>query len=246
LDDSTVVLDKGHCPYCDTYWEGTDGTLAFTGNYGLDLPNLSQSRVEADLAVFRNYERLSIGKLEDCKQKLNWGVEHYAKLPQPPQPLQLLELEDTSDPWKFFGITLLLTPVAFIAGFIVAGILFFVFAFSDLLLNWPFPGDKGLGPFVAYIVWGCTPLPVLAGLTNLLRVMVANGGKPSENSRRRREFARRQKEHEKAVARALKAAEPIKAAEDYRLLTNIRGLESEIRAVREKAEAVRRLQIKRQ
>ena len=64
--------------------------------------------------------------------------------------------------------------------------------------------------------------------------MVVNGRKPQEN-------ARRQKVYEEAKAAALKAADPIKAAQDHRLRSQIRELESLAKTVDEKKAEVRRL-----
>jgi hypothetical protein len=60
----------------------------------------------------------------------------------------------------------------------------------------------------------------------------ANGSRPFEN-------ARRQKAYEEARASALKAAEPVKAAQDHRLRCQIRELEGLITTVTKKAEDVR-------
>ena len=62
----------------------------------------------------------------------------------------------------------------------------------------------------------------------------ANGNRPREN-------ARRQKAYEGAMAAALKAAEPLKAAEDHRLRCQIRELEGLAKTVGEKEADVRRI-----
>jgi hypothetical protein len=69
-----------------------------------------------------------------------------------------------------------------------------------------------------------------------LMARVANGNRPLEN-------ARRQRAYEEAREAALKAAEPVKAAQDHRLRCQIRELEGLIETVTDKAEDVRRLLI---
>ncbi len=75
---------------------------------------------------------------------------------------------------------------------------------------------------------------VLSGPLDHFKVKAANGNKPLEN-------ARRQKVYEDAMAAALKAAEPIKAAEDHRLRCQIRELEGLAKTVCEKEADVRRM-----
>jgi len=73
-----------------------------------------------------------------------------------------------------------------------------------------------------------------AGLSDHFRIKAANGSRPLEN-------ARRQKAHEEAVAAALKAAEPIKAAGDHRLRCQLPELEGLAKTVGEKEADVRRI-----
>jgi hypothetical protein len=75
---------------------------------------------------------------------------------------------------------------------------------------------------------------VLSGAFNHFRVRIANGDKPREN-------ARRQEAHEAAVAAALRAAKPVKAAEDHRLRSQIRELEGLAKTVTGKEADVRRI-----
>jgi hypothetical protein len=62
----------------------------------------------------------------------------------------------------------------------------------------------------------------------------ANGQRPQEN-------ARRQRKYELARAAALKAAKPIKAAQDHRLSVQIRELDGLIATMTKKVDDVRRL-----
>jgi hypothetical protein len=66
------------------------GTLGLTSAYGVGDPTITRRRVEADLAVFREYQMKYRGMLEACKQQLGWGVERYAKVPDPPELLPLV------------------------------------------------------------------------------------------------------------------------------------------------------------
>lgn len=63
----------------------------------------------------------------------------------------------------------------------------------------------------------------------------------SENGNRPLENARRQKEYERAVTEALKAGEPVQAAQDHRLRCQIRELDGLIKTYTDKAEDVRRI-----
>lgn len=235
VDDAAVVADKVYCAFCHSLLRVTGGTLALTSKFGLDIPDLTQRRVAADLAELRDYETLCRGKLEDCREKREWSLERYAEfhkmLPQPPE---LLQLEDVLGSWKFFGISLLCAPVGLIASFIVAFILGLIFAFTDWAFKCPFSSDRALNSFLTYFVLGCGILPILIGVFNLLRVMIANGSKPAEN-------ARRQEEYEKATAKALRTAKPLHEKEYYRLTEDFRKLEGTIEAIRDQAESVRKL-----
>ena len=67
-----------------------------------------------------------------------------------------------------------------------------------------------------------------------LRAKEANGNKPLEN-------ARRQQAHDAAVAAAVKAAIPLKEAQDHRLRGQIRDLEGLSKTVDEKEGDVRQI-----
>jgi hypothetical protein len=75
---------------------------------------------------------------------------------------------------------------------------------------------------------------LVPGLFNHFRVKAANGDRPAEN-------ARRQWAYENAKTAALRAAVPLKEAEDHRLRVQIRELEGLIKTVGDKAADVRRI-----
>jgi hypothetical protein len=175
------------------------------------------------------------GMLEACKQQLGWGVERYAHLPHPPE---FLEMKDVPSFWKGLGIGLVLAPlwfVGWIIGAMALGIVCWVcFGIYGIITEREISWVKPLNFIVTWIALGGSVVCVLSGPFNHFRVKVANGNKPREN-------ARRQKAYEEAVASALKAAEPFKAAEDHRLRCQIRELEGLAKTVGEKEADVRRI-----
>ena len=223
LDDLNVVGEMGYCPKCGYCFRVTEGTLALTGKYGLDLPDLTQSRIDAELIAFRDYESNCKGKLGDCKERLTWGAERYAKLPPLPELLELKEVH--------------LSLKGFLIGF------FIYYDFGGMVLLWLmrilFAKDTNSlfdyagGPVVifAYIAWFIVCMYL--GQLKYFSAKKANGNRPAEN-------ARRQKEYEKAKAEAMRDGERIKEREDYRLKEDIRKLSGIIESVHEKAENIRR------
>jgi hypothetical protein len=225
------------------------GTLGLTSAYGLGDATLTRRRVEADLAVFCEYQMKYRGMLAACTEQLNWGVERYADLPPSPA---LLDLEDVPSFWKGLkglGIGLAVAPLWFAFMFIVAMIVTFLSIICcgiyEMVKNLPIgtvaPWEKPLNSLLLLLLWGGIVLSVLSGVVSALsgpynhfRVIKANGNKPSENARRKRA-------HEEAVAAALKVAERAKAAEDHRLRYQIREVEGFAKTVGEKEAAVRRI-----
>jgi hypothetical protein len=201
-----------------------------TGAYGVNDPTLTRRRVEADLAVLRDYQGKYRGMKEACLQQLNWGVERYAQLPQPPE---LLALKDVPSFWAGLGPGLVMGIAWIVLSFIAICAIVVVDSF---LTNPVFPwlGGKHI-PFAVYLITfgGSVPF-VLSGFFPHFRAILANGKRPREN-------ARRQEVHEEAIAVALKTAEPLKAAEDYRLRIQIRECESLAKTVGEKEAETRRL-----
>jgi len=207
------------------------GTLGLTSPYGVGDPTITRRRVEADLAVFREYQMKYRGMLEACKQQLDWTVERYARLPQPPE---LLVLEYVPSFWiglaKGLGVAVGWFVGSFIAGMALFIVCMILFIFVEAPIHW----EKRFDFIAKSIMFGGSLVCVLLGPLKHFRVKLANGNKPWEN-------ARRQQAYEEAVAAALKAAEPIKAAEDHRQRCQIRDLEGLIKTVGEKEAGVRRI-----
>jgi len=205
---------------------GIGGTLGLTGAYGVSDSTITRRRVEADLAVFREYQVKYRGMKEACIQQLDWGVERYAQLPQPPELLKLEHVPPISDlllgrRCKDFGdwVELLFggIPIILIASIVAANY------FSSPLIVYP----------AGYLAFGLF-LHVVKLLLPHFKAKISNGDMPQEN-------ARRQKAYDAAVAAALKKAEPLKAAEDHRLRVQIRELEGSAKTVSDKEAEVRRL-----
>jgi hypothetical protein len=206
------------------------GTLGLTSAYGVSDPTITRKRVEADLAVFRDYQKKYIGMLEACKEQLNWGVEKYAQIPNPPE---LLELQPVPPFWTCLWQGLLGGFLLFFgASFCVVFCGLLVRAFIEVAVNPEVA--RTTSDLLFLIPWCLWAYVVFSSLLPYFRARVANGNRPLEN-------ARRQKLYEEAVARALKAAEPVKAAQDYRLRCQIRELEGLIKTVGEKEAEVRRI-----
>jgi hypothetical protein len=121
----------------------TGGTLGLTGAYGVNDSTFSRRRVEADLAVFREYLVNYRGMKEACKQQLDWGVERYAKLPQPPELLALQYVPSfrellfgSCSYWVSFWQLLFGIPVVLIglipAAFLTMLLLMFILPFTTL------------------------------------------------------------------------------------------------------------------
>jgi hypothetical protein len=226
------------CQVCGTVHINTGGTLGLTSVYGLGDRTLSRRRVEADLAVLRASQLERREHIEYNKQKLCWGVERYAKLPPPPE---LLLLEDVPSFWGGLGSGLLIAGIWFVVSYIAASLIGGFWPLV-LLIGYPLgltdsfgdPVTKGLNFILSLLVYGGPFVIVFGCLFPHFKASVANGTRPLEN-------ARRQKAYEEAVAIALKAAEPLKLAEDHLLKNEIRQQEGDSETVREKEEEVRRL-----
>ena len=239
LSETSVLALAPVCSHCGVVITSIGGTLGLTSAYGLGDPTITRRRVEADLSVFREYQMKYRGMLEACKQQLDWGVERYAHLPQPPE---FLKLEDVPSFWKGSLIGLGTAVAWFVGSFIACmavGLVYFIgFGIYEMINNLPMgspdPWEKPLNFIFGLVISGGTLVCVLSGAFNHFRVRIANGDKPREN-------ARRQEAHEAAVAAALRAAEPLKAAEDHRLRSQIRELEGLAKTVTGKEADVRRI-----
>ena len=221
------------CERCKTVITKSGGTLGLTSAYGVNDPTITRKRVEADLAFLCDYINKYVGMLEACKEQLNWGVERYAKFPNPPEFLSLQPVPPFAEGLKkglglafMWGIPCCCISVAPIAPLLC---LLDVIAGSH-------------PPTLDYVVSQLVPVLLLGVawyggfvffcLQPHFKAKAANGSRPFEN-------ARRQKAYKEACASALKAAQPVKAAQDHRLRCHIRDLEGLITTVTEKAEDVR-------
>jgi hypothetical protein len=190
------------------------GTLGFTGVYGVSDATITRRRVEADLAVFREYKERYRGMKEACLQQLDWGVERYAKLPQPPELLELVDVP------SFQAILLYISKIVRGHMAIFGTVVFVVTLILLNLFQVPHSGSNEwffillIIEFVLFAVFF-----VSGGLLVRYRARTANGETPQEN-------ARRKEAYQKAVGAAFKAADPLKAAQDHRLRCQIRELES--------------------
>jgi hypothetical protein len=234
LNETSVVALAPKCDRCGAVITSVGGTLGLTSAYGVGDPTITRRRVEADLAVFREYQMKYRGMLEACKQQLNWGVERYAQLPHPPE---LLELQEVPSFWEGVGLGLMISPLVWFGLFIASS---FIIGAASPDIARIFPSLKELS-FIDGVLFEIKWLAVLAlplslwwGTKDHFKVKAANGNRPREN-------VRRQKAYEGAMAAALKAAEPLKAAEDHRLRCQIRELEGLAKTVGEKEADVRRI-----
>ena len=217
---------------------GIGGTLGLTSAYGVNDRTITRKRVEADLAVFCDYRTKYVGMLAACKEQLNWDVERYAKLPIPPELLPLKPLPS----WLYIlGYDADDKSARLAAGY------FLYFGFIPWILGSLIAGLLGNGFFWAlfhFVSWLCWKvcvftlpiylISVIIGMVTYFTVTVANGQRPQEN-------ARRQRAYKAACSAAMKAAEPVKAAQDYRLTVQIRELDGLIMTITEKAKEVRKI-----
>lgn len=235
LSETSVVALAPVCEHCKAVITETGGTLGLTSVYGVNDPTITERRVEADLAVFCDYRNKYAGMLEACKEQLTWGVERYAKLP--PQP-ELLELKPVPsllcilgwEPESEFrpGCTaffLLAVISALISSLIYDSL-------DSRFWRVMFDSVRALSRLAVILSSPFYLGTLLVGLVSFAMATAANGKRPLEN-------ARRQKAYESARAAALKAAEPVKAAQDHRLRVQICELEGLIKTVTAKADEVR-------
>ncbi len=234
LSETSVLALAPICSHCGVVITSVGGTLGLTGAYGVSDPTITRKRVEADLAVFREYQMKYRGMLAACKQQLDWGVERYAQLPRSPE---LLKLEEVPSLWEGVQLGLLISPVTWFVVFCAD--LFIIGATSGGIAH-IFPFLRKLS-YIDGLLFEVKWTAVLAlvgsvwlGTRDHFKAKTANGSRPREN-------ARRQAAYQEDVAAALKAAEPIKAAQDHRLRCQIRELESLAKTVAEKEADVRRI-----
>lgn len=229
LSETSVLALAPVCERCGTVIVEIGGSLGLTSAYGVNDPTITRKRVEADLAVFCDYRNKSVGMLEACKEQLNWGAERYAKLPNLPDLLSLQPVPPFEDELKR-GLFLAFCcgiPCGGISLWPIGGIMAVGSARSELdAIGLVIMGFLFSAPWYGIFVAFC--------LRPHYKAKAANGNRPLEN-------ARRQEAYEKAFAAALRAAEPLKAAQDHRLRSQIRELEGLIKSYTEKEEDLRRL-----
>lgn len=246
LSETSVVALAPICSHCGVVITVMGGTLGLTGVYGVSDRTITRRRVEADLAVFREYQQKYRGMKEASLQQLNWGVERYAKLPQPPELLALQDVSGVGASFAGLYYSYLLPVLTMGFGMYfsyggptlgewIANLIPVINWISLLILLLPIPpvykhASTFFSSLILLAILGAILVPICSHIAN----MMVNGPKPQEN-------ARRQKAYDKAVATALKAAEPLKAAQDHRLRTQIRELESLAKTIGEKEAEVTRL-----
>jgi hypothetical protein len=206
------------------------GTLGFTGVYGVSDATITRRRVEADLAVFREYQERYRGMKEACLQQLDWGVERYAKLPQPPQFFTLQNVPPIVTGESIFAV------VSCLVGLAVLWLIYYPFHWFLTATRFPIPipSTDAMQVILFLIALGFGVFMMAPEFIAHNTASKANGDMPQEN-------ARRQKAYEDAVAAALRVADPLKAAQDHRLRCQIRELESLATALGEKEVKVRGL-----
>lgn len=234
LSETSVLAIAPVCRRCGSVLTIVGGSLGLTSAYGVNDPSITRRRVEADLTVFREYQSKYTAMLEACKQQLEWRTERYATLPLPPELLKLEDVPSFSN-GVVVGVTIAFIPLSISSFFLYNLYTYPIFMgrplsmdfrvstmFNSIVLLFLISGGIGV-----YLFWK-------AGVSDHFRIKAANGSRPLEN-------AQMQKAYEEAVAAALKAAEPIKAAEDHRLRYQIRELEGLAKTVAEKEADVRRI-----
>jgi len=157
---------------------------------------------------------------ESCKDQLTWDVGKYAELPEPPE---LLRLEPVPNLWGENPALSFLVLMPF--GWAM-------FCIPGLIVAWIISSFSASAGRIAFLLVGViwliiTIVMIYEQVAPHLRAVKANGEKPAEN-------ARRQEAYEKKRLAALKLAEPIKAAQDHRLKSQIielEGLEKTVRKI---------------
>lgn len=221
LSEAAVAALAPVCLNCGSVLISIGGTLGLTGAYGVSDPHITRSRVEADLAVLQKYQYNARGARLAFTEQLAWDVDRYAKLPEPPQLLSLVPVPNLWDRlWP--GL------VASVVWFAVTSLLAWLVVVIVSHISGNVSGAKA---FVTLIIVSGYILCFWGEFLPYIKARIENGTRPAEN-------ARRQDVYEKARDAALRAAEPVKAAADHRLRTQIRDLEAQEKVLSEKATQV--------
>ena len=199
--------------------------MGLTGAYGVNDPSLTRERVKADLTVFQNHLNHSRGMLEACKEQLKWSVGRYARYPDEPELLALQDVPPLAPA--------LLKGIWFAFVWLVGSMC--VLAISEgIFVKFLGVAQSSHNQFAMLVMFGGVVVAAVFPARQHFSAKAANGTMPEEN-------ARRQHAYREAVAAALKAAEPVKAAADHRLRVQIRELESLLKTLGERQEDVRRI-----
>ncbi len=166
---------------------------------------------------------------EDCKKRLQHDLRHYAALPPDPDFLEVIPVPN-------FWLSLLGglgTSLIWLVGSVIGSVVVLILCkiywyFYDLFSHGWFIDQalwtRRIALVLAIIIVGGIFFFSLISVVPHFVVKRANGKKPAENQRRK-------KEYEEAVEGALRKAEPIKAEKDYQLNIQIRELEGKMRKV---------------
>jgi len=225
LSETSVLALAPVCGYCGCVIPESGGTLGLTSAYGVNDPTITRQRVQADLGVFLDCKNKYVGMLEASKEQLKCGLERYAKLPNPPE---LLPEEKKESGVTFSGC------LGFVVFFSTA--VFCILRLEALISKtFSFSPDyfehSGVGCLLTVVsVWFLFFCFVWA--FSAFVAFIVNDKRPLEN-------ARRQRTYKAAYEAAMKAAEPVKAAQDHRLRCQIRELEGLIVTMTRKAEDIR-------
>lgn len=267
LSETSVLALAPVCSHCHAVLTSVGGTLGMTSAYGVADPTITRRRVEADLAVFHEYERKYTGMLEACKEQRDWGANRYADMPPAPELLKTQETLPAMGVLGFIagataGIKVVLWTSPWVKPFV--GVLVddrkWVIDMATGVKH-PFTPSAGLvidgdwvtrghwhngfwraGRFPDWAWWWWLWCVVFALVVLCMFIpLFADLNARVANGKKPEENARRQKAHEDAVAEAMTTAERKKAAEDHRLSIQIRELDGLIRTVEQKAAEVRRI-----
>lgn len=224
LSEASVIALAPVCEHCKTVIIEAGGTLGLTGVYGLNDPNITRKRVEADLGVLHESASRYRGMRISCEQQLDWERERYANLP--PQPALLPVKEVHIGTALFSGIGRL------IAWLIIGAI---GIAFLDAIVEIVTLGGRTRplldSELVGRAYLGIGLVLLLVPVFRQIDAIMENGDRPARN-------AALQADHEAAVRRELQEAEERKLAADHRLRVQIRELEALERTVAQRAAQV--------
>ncbi len=252
LSETSVLALAPVCDHCRGVVVDLGGTMGLIGAYGVNDQTITRRRVEADLSVLRETLANYNGMKESCKEELKKDVERYAKLPESPEFLTLVDVPNLSiGVLRGLGYAALWVIVSYIALWILKFPYFVIVNTvtnrfrqgnfdSHFAANKPswieisdffyYSGHGWLEPenlILNVIVYGVCITIVIYSVVPHFKAKAANGENPREN-------ARHQKAYDDARSAALKFAEPLKAVADHRLrsqIVELEGLEKTVRKI---------------